>query len=304
MDIYLPVAEMAVPLEVILGLGVAVGLLSTVFGVGGGFLATPFLVFLGVPASFAVGTQAVQLISSSLSGVLGHWYKGNVDVKLGSVMLGGSFIGTVVGVLIFNLLQYTGQIDIVINALYILLLGSIGGMMLYESFGAILKKRHHAEAKRSKFWARVTQGLPYQMIFPRSNLCVSAIVPISLGVIGGLMVSVLGVGGGFLLVPAMIYILGMPGTLVVGTSLYQMLVSTILSAFLHSLGSNIVDLMLALTLMIGSMVGGVIGVRIVKYVKGAPARLVLALILLGVCFRLWENLFIEPIEHFTTEVVE
>ncbi|HNQ91922.1 MAG TPA: sulfite exporter TauE/SafE family protein [Alphaproteobacteria bacterium] len=295
---------MAVPLEVILGLGVAVGVISSVFGIGGGFLATPFMVFMGVPASFAVGTQAVQLISSSLSGVFGHWRKGNVDIKLGSVMLAGSLFGTVIGILIFKLLQYTGQIDIVINALYVLLLGSIGGSMLYESFGAILKRKHHAEAKRSKFWVKITQGLPYPMMFPRSNLCISAVVPVTLGVIGGLMVSVLGIGGGFLLVPAMIYILGMPGTLVVGTSLYQILITTTVSAFLHSMGNSTVDLLLALVLMVGSLVGSQIGVRITKYIKGAPARLLLALILLGVCLRLWQGLFIEPLEHFTTEVVE
>lgn len=304
MDIYLPVAEMAVSLETILGLGVVVGLLSSVFGVGGGFLATPFLVFLGVPASFAVGTQAVQLISSSLSGVMGHWQRGNVDVKLGSVMLGGSLVGTVLGIVIFRLLQYTGQIDIVINGLYVLLLGSIGGMMLFESFKAILKKKSLSEAGRSKFWAKITHGLPYPMTFPKSNLCISATVPVGLGVIGGLMVSVLGIGGGFLLVPAMIYILGMPGTLVVGTSLFQILITTAVSALLHILSNNTVDLLLALILMVGSLIGAQIGFRIGKYVRGAPARLILALILLGVCFRLWENLFIEPIEHYTVEVME
>lgn len=304
MEIYLPVAEMAVSFEVILGLGVAVGMLSSIFGVGGGFLSTPFLVFLGVPASFAVGTQAVQLISSSLSGVLGHWRKGNVDFKLGSVMLGGSFVGTVLGILIFKLLQYTGQIDVVINALYVLFLGTIGSMMLYESFKAILKKNHTSEPKQSRFWTRVMQGLPYTMTFPRSNLCISVIVPIVLGVIGGLMVSVLGIGGGFLLVPAMIYILGMPSSLVVGTSMFQILITTSLSALLHILSNNTVDLLLAFILMVGALIGGQIGVSLTKYIKGAPARLALAIILLSVCFMLWESLFIEPVEHFTTEIVE
>lgn len=304
MDIYLPVAEMAVSFEVIVGLGVAVGLLSSIFGVGGGFLCTPFLIFLGVPASFAVGTQAVQLISSSLSGVLGHWRKNSVDFKLGSVMLGGSLFGTVLGILIFKLLQYTGQIDVVINGLYVLFLGSIGSMMLYESFRAILKKKHKAESVRSRFWSRVTHGLPYPVTFPKSNLCISATVPIGLGVIGGLMVSVLGIGGGFLLVPAMIYILGMPSNLVIGTSMFQILITTTLSALLHIISNNTVDLLLALVLMVGSLIGGQIGVRLAKYVRGAPARLMLALILLSVCVMLWENLFIEPVEHFTTEVLE
>lgn len=303
MDIYLPIAEMAVPLESILCLGVAVGLVSSIFGVGGGFLATPMLIFMGIPASISVGTQAVQLISSSLSGVLGHWQRKTVDVKLGNVMLGGSLIGTIVGVLIFKLLQYTGQIDIVINALYILLLGSIGSMMLYESSLALMKRNRH-ETKRSRFWSKATHKLPYPMIFPRSNLCISAIVPVTLGVLGGLMVSVLGIGGGFLLVPAMIYILGMPGTLVVGTSLYQILMTTIFSTVLHAMSNSSVDLLLAMILMSGSVAGSQIGLRISKYIKGAVARLLLALILLGVCFRLWENLFIEPLEHFVPEVLE
>lgn len=303
MDIYLPIAEMAVPLESILCLGVAVGLVSSIFGVGGGFLATPMLIFMGIPASISVGTQAVQLISSSLSSVIGHWQRKTVDVKLGNVMLGGSLIGTILGVLIFKLLQYTGQIDIVINALYILLLGSIGSMMLYESSLALMKRSRH-ETKRSRFWSKVTHKLPYPMTFPRSNLCISAIVPVTLGVIGGLMVSVLGIGGGFLLVPAMIYILGMPGTLVVGTSLYQILITTIFSTVLHAMSNSSVDLLLAMILMAGSVVGSQIGIRVSKYIKGAVARLLLAIILLGVCFRLWENLFIEPLEHFTLEVLE
>lgn len=303
MDIYLPVAEMAVPLEIITGLGVAVGLLSSVFGVGGGFLATPLLVFLGVPASFAVGTQAVQLISSSLSGMLGHWRRGHVDFKLGSVMLGGSFIGTVLGIVLFKILQYAGQIDVVINSLYVLFLATIGGMMFVESFRAILKKSRTAEAGHSKFWIRVTQGLPYPVTFPRSGLCVSATVPVVLGVLGGLMVSFLGMGGGFFLVPAMIYILGMPSHLVVGTSLFQMLVTTALAALLHIVSNNTVDLMLAFVLMVGSLIGGQIGFRIAKYVRGATARLLLAVILLSVCFMLWKSLFIEPSEYFNTEAL-
>lgn len=303
MDIYLPIAEMAVSLEAVLCLGVAVGLVSSIFGVGGGFLATPMLIFMGIPASISVGTQAVQLISSSLSGVLGHWQRKTVDFKLGNVMLAGSMIGTILGVLIFKLLQYTGQIDIVINALYILLLGSIGFMMLYESALALLKRSRH-ETKKSRFWSRVTHTLPYPMTFPRSNLCISVIVPVTLGILGGLMVSVLGIGGGFLLVPAMIYILGMPSTLVVGTSLYQILITTAFSTVLHALSNSSVDLLLAMILMTGSVIGSQIGIRISKYIKGAVARLLLALILLGVCFRLWENLFIEPLEHFTLEVLE
>lgn len=303
MDIYLPIAEMAVSLETILFLGVAVGLVSSIFGVGGGFLATPMLIFMGIPASISVGTQAVQLISSSLSGVVGHWHRRTVDFKLGNVMLGGSVIGTILGVLIFKLLQYTGQIDIVINALYILLLGSIGSMMFYESALALLKRNRH-DVRRSRFWSKVTHKLPYPMTFPRSNLCISIVVPMTLGVIGGLMVSVLGIGGGFLLVPAMIYILGMPGTLVVGTSLYQILMTTVVSTVLHAMSNNSVDLLLAMLLMTGSLAGSQIGNRIGKYIKGAVARLLLAVILLGVCFRLWENLFIEPLEHFTLEVLE
>lgn len=283
MDIYLPVAEMVVPFEAIAILGVAVGLLSSVFGVGGGFLSTPVLVFLGVPPSYAVGTQAVQLITSSLSGMLTYWRRGKVDFTIGTYMLAGSCGGTAGGVILFRILQHTGHIDIVINALYVLFLGLIGGMMLVESIKSLMNKKRPADDRVTTFWHRLTARLPYPVTFRQSGLTVSAIVPVVLGIIGGFMVSFLGMGGGFFLVPAMIYVLGMPGSLVVGTSLYQMFVTTILAAILHIITSNAVDLVLAFVLIIGSVVGGQIGIRIAKYIKGAFSRLLLSLILLAVC---------------------
>lgn len=302
MDIYLPVAEMTVSLEVIVTLGASVGFLSTLFGVGGGFLATPFLIFLGVPASFAVGTQAVQLISTSLAATIHQARKGQVDFKMGSAMLCGSLVGTLCGILIFRLLQYTGHIDVTINILYILLLGSVGGLMAFESVKSVLHRRVTVEAARSKFWSRVTNGLPYVVYFPKSGLSMSLMAPIFIGFLGGLMVSIMGIGGGFVMVPAMIYILGMPGNLVNGTSMFQILITTTLSAFLHILSNNTVDLLLAFLLMLGSLLGAQIGVKVTKYVKGAWARLSLSLLLLSVCGMLWQSLFIEPKEHFKIEV--
>lgn len=302
MDIYLPIAEISLHLEVILGLGIVVGFISSVFGIGGGFIATPFLIFLGIPPAFAVGTQAVQLVSSSLSGVLGHWSRGNVDVQVGSVMLAGSLTGTILGVGIFHFLQYTGQIDVVINILYVLLLGTIGSMMLFESAKTLLHQKKDEHAGRSAFWHKATEKLPYKVSFPRSGLYISAVVPITLGLIGGLMVSVLGIGGGFFLVPAMIYVLGMPTHLVAGTSLYQILITTAFSAILQAVSNNTVDVVLALMLMLGSLIGLQIGIYASQYIRGATSRLLLALMLLAVCFKLAGVLFIEPHEFYNVEV--
>lgn len=303
MDIYLPVAEMTVSLQVIFILGISVGFLSSLFGVGGGFLCTPFLIFLGVPASFAVGTQAVQLISTSLASTIHQARKGQVDFKMGGTMLCGSLAGTFCGILIFRLLQYTGHIDVTINILYIFLLGSVGSLMAWESIKSILHRRATSEAARHKFWVRITEDLPYVVHFPKSNLSISLLAPIIIGYVGGLMVSIMGIGGGFVMVPAMIYILGMPGNLVNGTSMFQILITTCLSAFLHILSNNTVDLLLALLLMIGSLIGAQLGIKAIKYVKGAWSRLCLSVLLLSVCGMLWQSLFIEPKEHFKIEVV-
>lgn len=300
MQIYLPIAEMTVPAESVLALGMVVGLLSGMFGVGGGFMTTPFLIFMGLPPAVAVGTQSSQLVASSVSGVLGHWRRGNVDLKIGSVMLAGSIGGSVIGIIIFRILQHMGQIDLVINVLYVVLLGSIGSMMLIESIFALLKKEKEESGEKGLSQHPLVKALPYKMRFPRSKLYVSALLPGGIGFIGGLLVSIMGIGGGFLLVPAMIYILGMPTLLVAGTSLFQIIFTTAFSAILHASLNHTVDLVLAMMLIIGGVIGAQIGVRLARKVKGAVARIILALLVVFVSIELAGELLLRPEELYMT----
>jgi len=302
MLVYLPIAEMAVPAEIILSLGVLVGFLSGVFGVGGGFLMTPFLIFMGLPPGVAVGTQANQLVAASLSGLLGYMKRGDVDFKIAGVMLCGSIFGSVLGVLIFGLLQHFGQIDIVIPILYIFLLGTMGIMMLAESVSSLLKKKNPEETHIRLHSHPMLANLPYKMRFPRSRLYISALIPCGIGFIGGLLVSILGIGGGFLLVPAMIYILGMPTLLVAGTSLFQILITTMMATVMHAAANQTVDLVLAFLLIIGGVIGAQVGVRVSRRVKGVYARIFLAILLLLVSTQLAGELFIKPMELYSTAV--
>lgn len=302
MQVYLPIAEISVPAETLLMLGVAVGFLSGVFGVGGGFLSTPFLIFMGIPPAIAVGTQANALIASSVTGVLGHLRRGNVDVRMGTVMLGGGFAGAIIGVIIFRMLQHIGQIDLVISILYVGLLGIIGLMMLFESVGALFKRAQATEDIQSLSQKSFFKNLPYKMRFTKSRLYISALLPAGVGLLGGLLISIMGIGGGFIMVPAMIYILGMPSLLVPGTSLFQIIFIAAFSCLLHAVASNTVDIVLALVLMVGSVVGAQAGVRVARHIRGAPARIVLALMIVFVSFRLAADLFLPPVDLYTTEV--
>jgi len=303
MQIYLPIAEMVVPVETIVAVSAGVGFLSGIFGIGGGFLTTPFLIFMGISPAVAVGTQSTQLLASSVAGMLGHWHKGNVDVKMGLVMMVGGLIGTILGTFIFKILDHTGQIDFAIPVIYILVLGSTALLMLMESVAQFFSKHKISQAylhnaKVSNF----IQKLPYKMRFPRSKLYISALVPGAIGLVGGFLTSILGIGGGFILVPAMIYILGMPSLLVTGTSLFQMMFTTAFATISHSVANHTVDIMLALVLIFGSVIGAQVGVSFSKYVKGAGARIVLAVMAIGVCFALGAQLFIEPHELYKTVV--
>lgn len=300
MQVYLPIAEMSVDAEVILLLGLAVGLLSGMFGVGGGFLTTPFLIFIGLPPAIAVGTQANQLVASSMSGVLGHWKRGDVDIKMGTVMLAGSIMGTFVGVMLFKLLQSFGQIDLAISILYVVLLGSMGIAMMYESLSTVLRKKQSSDGASSFQNSPFFEALPYKMRFPRSRLYISALIPAGIGFLGGLLVSTLGIGGGFLFVPAMIYILGMPTLLVAGTSLYQIVLTSAVAAIMHAMANQTVDLVLAALLIISSVVGAQFGVRVGKHIRGVKARVLLAAILLVIAFQLAGQLFIAPPELYST----
>ncbi len=302
MQIYLPIAEMSVPAESILLLGTFVGFLSGVFGVGGGFLMTPFLIFMGIPPAIAVGTQANQLAAASVSGLLSHTKRHNVDYKIGGIMLCGSLVGSFLGILVFRMLQHFGQIDFIIPLLYVLLLSVMGVMMLTESLTAVLLKKTPESTTPQLHHRAFFQNLPYKMRFPRSRLYISALVPAGIGFIGGVLVSILGVGGGFILVPAMIYILGMPTLLVVGTSLFQILITTIFATAMHAVANHSVDLVLAFLLIIGGVVGAQLGIRAGKKIKGVYARIILACLLLLISIQLAGQLLLTPAELYVTVV--
>lgn len=296
---------MAVSAETILFMSALVGLVSGIFGIGGGFLITPFLMFLGVPPAIAVGTQASQLVASSLSGSLAHLRKGNVDFKMGAVMTFGGLLGAFLGIFIFKILQYLGQIDFAISMLYIVLLGGVGGLMLLESVGSLFRQKENMrKAFNNTHLSPFILALPYKTRFPRSKLFISALVPGGIGFVGGVLASVLGIGGGFLIVPAMIYILGMPALLVAGTALFQVVFTTAAATIMHASLNHTVDIVLAVLLISGGVVGAQMGVSLSRFFKGTQVRILLALIILGVCGKLAVDLFIMPAELFSTVYVQ
>jgi len=297
MQVYLPIAEMSVNALAIIGMGWVAGVLSGLFGVGGGFLLTPFLIFIGVPPAVAVGTQANQLIGASVSGALGHWRRGAVDVKMGLVMLAGSALGSVLGVALFGLLQRLGQIDLVISLLYVGLLGFVGLSMLAESVVTLIRGRPAQLAKRtSRGWLH---RLPFQTRFPHSKLYVSALLPLAIGLFGGAMVAVMGIGGGFLMVPAMIYILRMPVGLVAGTSLFQIIATTAAVTLLQASVNHTVDVMLAALLLAGGVIGAQLGTRLGARLRGETARALLALLVVAVALGLAWQLVEAPLEPYS-----
>ncbi|HEY5598744.1 MAG TPA: sulfite exporter TauE/SafE family protein, partial [Kiloniellales bacterium] len=251
MQIYLPIAEMSVNIFLLLGMGGGVGFLSGLFGVGGGFLMTPLLIFIGVPPAVAVGTEANQIVASSVSGVLAHWRRGNVDFKMGFVLLLGGFAGSTLGVGLFSFLRELGQIDLVISLSYVVFLGIIGGLMFLESLRA-MRRRKAAAGQRRKLHQHIwIHGLPLKMRFRRSKLYISALMPLAIGFLVGVLSAIMGVGGGFIMVPAMIYLLGMPTSVVVGTSLFQIIFVTANVTFLQAYANQTVDVVLALLLLTG-----------------------------------------------------
>ncbi|MBY0510957.1 MAG: sulfite exporter TauE/SafE family protein [Rhodospirillaceae bacterium] len=301
MQIYLPIAEMTVNIFLILGLGGAVGLLSGLFGVGGGFLMTPLLIFIGVPPAVAVGTQSAQTVASSVSGMLAHMRRGNVDLMMGAVLTGGGFAGSAFGVWLFNELKYAGHIDLTISLGYVIFLGVVGGFMMAESLPGVLKRRPVTLALAARGPGRHMwmHGLPFKMRFRRSKLYVSAIVPLAIGALVGLLVAMMGVGGGFLMVPAMIYLLGMPTQVVIGTSLFQITFVTAGTALLQATVNQSVDAVLALLLLLTGVIGAQIGARLSAKIKGEHLRVMLAVIVLGVAIRLALDLVIPPSEIFS-----
>jgi uncharacterized protein len=275
------------------------------FGVGGGFLLTPLLIFNGIPAAVAVSSGANQIVASSVSGALAHWRRGAVDMKMGMLLLGGGFLGSLIGVLLFQYLRKLGVIDVVISLAYVALLGSVGSLMLYESARSIWRaggRRGGAPNRRSHHnWVH---GLPFKMRFPRSRLYVSAIPPVALGASMGICASLLGISGGFFLIPAMIYVLRMPSNVVVGTSLLQVVFVMAFTTILQSAANKTVDIVLALFLILGGVVGAQVGAAVGQKLRGDYLRALLALIVLGVGVRLAFELTLTPQDLFSFEILK
>ena len=295
MEVYLPVAELSVNWAMILGMGAAVGFLSGMFGVGGGFLMTPLLVFYGIPPGIAVATQASHITASSLSGALAQWRRQGVDAKMGVMLLSGGVAGSAIGVYFFRVLQRLGQIELVVTASYVVLLGSIGGLMLNESIRAIRKTRTGGSPAPTKTGLHSwIHGLPFKMRFRRSKLYISVIPPVVLGFLVGILTAIMGVGGGFIMVPAMIYLLRMPTNVVIGTSQFQILFVTAATTILHATSDQTVDIVLAFLLVIGGVVGVQLGVRVGSQMRGEQLRALLAVLVVGVALRLFIGLVTTP----------
>jgi uncharacterized protein len=299
MDIYLPIAEVSANLLVLLGLGVVVGLLSGAFGVGGGFLMTPLLILLGIPPAVAVATQSTQILATSFSGALAHMRRGNVDVRMGIVLAAGGLAGSVIGVWLFALLRRLGQIDVSISLAYVLLLGTIGVLMLIESVRAWLRVRAHRDSFTKRHRHLWLHGLPLRIRFPRSRLYISALMPLGVGLIAGILVAIMGIGGGFLLVPAMIYLIGMPTAVVIGTSLFQICFVTAATTFLHAVSNHTVDVVLALALIVGGAIGAQFGSTASGRLPAEQLRILLALTVLGVCAKLAHDLVATPADLYS-----
>ena len=295
MQIYLPIAEISVDVFLILGLGGLVGFLSGVFGVGGGFLMTPILIFIGVPPAVAVGTEANQIVAASVSGVLAHWSRGNVDFKMGSVLLLGGLAGSSFGVWLFAVLREVGQIDLVILLSYVTFLGIVGTLMFIESVRSPRRSSRAGTAIRGKLHRHTwVHGLPLKMRFRRSKLYISALLPFGVGFVVGVLAAIMGVGGGFIMVPAMIYLLGMPTAVVVGTSLFQIIFVTANVTFLQAYANQTVDVVLAILLLTGGVIGAQVGARVGIKLRGEQLRVLLALMVLAVCGRIAYDLSVTP----------
>jgi len=302
MDIYLPIANLSVNAFVIILLGGLVGILSGMFGVGGGFLTTPLLIFYGIPPTVAAASASTQVTGSSISGVAAHMRRKGVDFRMGAILVAGGLVGTIIGTGLFQILQSWGQIDTVINVLYVLMLSSIGGLMFKESLQSVRalragkplparKRRHHP----------LVANLPFRWRFYRSGLYISPIAPFVLGLLTGILTMLLGVGGGFIMVPAMLYLLGMGAQVVVGTSLFQILFVTIASTMMHSMTTRAVDIVLASLLLIGSVTGAQLGAKFAQRMRPEYLRLALATMVLLVAIRMALGLGFQPDEIYTVQ---
>jgi uncharacterized membrane protein YfcA len=298
MDIYLPIAGLSVNAVFIVVLGFLVGLLSGMFGVGGGFLTTPLLIFYGIPPTVAVASATTQITGASVSGVAAHWKRGGVDLKMGGVMIAGGHVGSIVGAMLFRVLQNSGQIDLIIGFLYVLLLGSIGGLMLKDAMialGWVQQSEAKAQPRHNKWVA----SLPLRWRFYASGLYISPLAPMALGFAAGMLTVLLGVGGGFILVPAMIYLLGMAARVVIGTSLVMILAVSAVTTFIHAVTTQSVDIVLAGLLLLGGVIGAQYGARLTTRLNPDLLRFALAVIILGVALRMALGLAWRPDEIYT-----
>ena len=300
MQLYLPIAEVSVNAFLILGLGGIVGFLSGMFGVGGGFLITPLLFFIGVPPAVAVATGANQVVASSVSGVLAQLRRKGVDFQMGTVLLCGGIVGSAFGVWVFSIMTRLGQVDLFVQLSYVLFLGLIGAMMLQESVRSLLRSRKPGGApiRRAHVHSWV-HGLPFKMKFRASGLYISVIPPVLIGAAVGVLAAIMGVGGGFILVPAMIYLLGMPTKVVIGTSLFQIIFVSAFTTVMHAVTSQTVDMMLALLLILGGVVGAQIGTRVGVRLKAEQLRILLSLLVLTVSLRIAADLLVTPDELYS-----
>ncbi|MEM6627354.1 MAG: sulfite exporter TauE/SafE family protein [Pseudomonadota bacterium] len=296
MQIHLPIAEIAVDPLVIIAIGSGVGFVSGLFGVGGGFLLTPLLMFNGVPAAVAVSTQANQVLATSVAGASAHWRHGAVDTRMGTLMIAGGMVGSGLGVWLFRILRQSGDIDAAIAGSYVVFLGVIGSLMLWESVGA-LGKAGGGDPRRRRALRAWTRVLPFKRRFPRSGLYISAIPPVIIGFVVGLLAAVLGIGGGFILAPAMVYLLGVPTRVMVGTSLFQIVFLTGFVTFLQAVVNQTVDLVLAVVLMVGGVIGARLGAAAGQKLKAAELRLLLAIVVLGMGGKVaWDLFAVAPAE--------
>ena len=299
MQIYLPIAELSVNIFLFLGLGAAVGFLSGMFGVGGGFLMTPLLIFLGITPAVAVASEANQLVAASVSGVMAHWRRNNVDFKMGGVLVIGGLFGSTVGALIFRALREIGQVDLLIFLSYAVFLGVVGGLMVLESVTRIIRSFRVSRPRRKAHVHYWVHGLPFKLRFHKSKLYISAVPPLAIGFFVGLLAAIMGVGGGFIMVPAMIYLLGMPTTVAVGTSLFQIIFITANVTFLHAITNQTVDAVLALLLMAGAVIGAQVGTDVGVKLRAEHLRALLGLMVLAVCAGIVWGLVAAPADMFS-----
>lgn len=299
MQLYLPIAEVSANIFLLLGIGGIVGFLSGMFGVGGGFLITPLLFFIGVPPAVAVATGANQVVAASVSGVLVQFKRKAVDMRMGLVLLAGGLAGSVLGVWLFAVMLRMGQIDLFVQLTYVVFLGLIGAMMFNESLRSMLHSRKSGAPLRRGHVHGWIHGLPLKMKFRASGLYISVIPPVLIGAAVGVLAAIMGVGGGFLLVPAMIYLLGMPTKVVIGTSLFQIVFVAGFTTVLHAVTDQSVDMMLALVLILGGVIGAQAGARVGTNLKAEQLRVLLSLLVLAVALRIALELLMRPDEIYT-----